>query len=67
MNRWDVPFFIIAIPGLPWSILKLFDALRDSDTPEFEPYTGDILYAENIQPTQRTEGQAENIRLVINF
>lgn len=37
------------------------------DTPEFEPYTGDILYAENIQPTQRTEGQAENIRLVIKF
>ncbi len=35
--------------------------------PEFEPYTGDILYAENTTKIQRSEGQAENVRLVISF
>ena len=35
--------------------------------PEFQPYTGDILYVENITKAQRAEGQAENLRLVIQF
>lgn len=35
--------------------------------PEYQPYTGDILYNENIVKTQRTDGQAENIRFVIRF
>jgi len=35
--------------------------------PEFEPYTGDILYAENEIKTDREDGQAENIRFVIQF
>jgi len=35
--------------------------------PEFQPYTGDILYAENSIKTDRSEGQAENVRLVISF
>jgi hypothetical protein len=35
--------------------------------PEFEPYTGDIMYVENIEKVQRTDGQAENIKLVIKF
>ena len=35
--------------------------------PEFEPYTGDILYAENDVKTDREDGQAENIRFVIQF
>jgi hypothetical protein len=37
------------------------------ESPEFEPYTGDILYAESIVKTQRAEGQTENIRFVIKF
>jgi hypothetical protein len=37
------------------------------DTPEFEPYTGDILYVENIQKIQRADGQAENVKFVIRF
>jgi hypothetical protein len=37
------------------------------ETPEFEPYTGDILYAESIVKAQRAEGQTENIRFVIKF
>jgi hypothetical protein len=36
-------------------------------TPEFQPYTGDILYVENITKTQREDGQAENIKLVVRF
>jgi hypothetical protein len=36
-------------------------------TPEFEPYTGDILHVENITKTQREDGQAENIKLVVRF
>jgi hypothetical protein len=35
--------------------------------PEFEPYTGDILYTENALKTTRTEGQAENIKLIVRF
>ena len=35
--------------------------------PEFEPYSGDILYVENAQKTDRQDGQAENIRFVIQF
>lgn len=35
--------------------------------PEFEPYTGDILYVENVPRTERTDGQAENIKFVVRF
>lgn len=35
--------------------------------PEYQPYTGDIMYVENIVKTQRTDGQAENLRFVIRF
>ena len=35
--------------------------------PEFKPYTGDILYVENITKTQREDGQAENIKIVVRF
>jgi len=35
--------------------------------PEFEPYTGDVLYTENAVKTTRTEGQAENIKLIVRF
>jgi hypothetical protein len=38
-----------------------------SVSPEFQPYTGDILYVENIQKVDRIDGQAENIKLVIKF
>jgi hypothetical protein len=35
--------------------------------PEFQPYSGDVLYAENIEKTQREDGQAENIKFVVRF
>jgi hypothetical protein len=35
--------------------------------PELQPYTGDIIYAENITKKQRTDGQAENLKFVIRF
>jgi hypothetical protein len=35
--------------------------------PEFEPYSGDILYIENALKTERADGQAENIKLIISF
>ena len=35
--------------------------------PEFKPYTGDILYVENITKTQREDGQAENVKIVVRF
>lgn len=35
--------------------------------PEFEPYTGDILYIENALKIERADGQAENIKLIISF
>ena len=35
--------------------------------PEFEPYSGDILYTENTEKVDREDGQAENIKFVIQF
>lgn len=35
--------------------------------PEFEPYTGDILYVDNVIKVQRADSQAENIKFVIRF
>jgi hypothetical protein len=35
--------------------------------PDFEPYSGDILFVQNSSAVQRSDGQAENIRFVINF
>jgi hypothetical protein len=35
--------------------------------PEFQPYTGDILFVENVPKIQRTEGQAENLKFVVRF
>jgi hypothetical protein len=37
------------------------------DNPEFQPYTGDVLYAENVTKVQRADGQAENVKFVIRF
>lgn len=37
------------------------------DSPEFQPYTGDVLYGENILPVEREDGQSENIRFVVKF
>jgi hypothetical protein len=37
------------------------------DDPEFEPYSGDVLYAENVTKIDREDGQAENIKFVIQF
>ncbi len=38
-----------------------------SETPEFQPYTGDIMYVENVQAITRADGQAENVKFVIRF
>jgi hypothetical protein len=38
-----------------------------SGTPEFQPYSGDVLYTENEVKTTRADGQAENIRLIVRF
>ena len=35
--------------------------------PEFQPYTGDIIFVENIVKTQRIDGQAENLKFVVRF
>jgi len=37
------------------------------DNPELQPYSGDILFLDNITKTQRTDGQAENLKFVIRF
>lgn len=42
-------------------------AVEDYSTPEFEPGTGDIVFVKNDPKTDRADGQAENIRLTINF
>jgi hypothetical protein len=38
-----------------------------TSNPEFQLYSGDILYTENEVKTTRADGQAENIRLIVRF
>jgi hypothetical protein len=35
--------------------------------PDLQPYTGDVLYIDNIIPIQRSEDQTENFQIVIEF
>ena len=42
-------------------------AVSSVNNPEFEPYTGDIVYVENALATNRIDGQAEIIKFVIKF
>jgi len=35
--------------------------------PDFEPYSGDVLYTENAVKIQRADGQAEDIKLIVRF
>jgi len=49
-----------AASGVNRTVVKRID-------PEFEPYTGDIEYVENVTKIQRADGQAENVKFVIRF
>jgi hypothetical protein len=49
-----------AVSGVNRTVIKRID-------PEFEPYTGDIEYVENVTKIQRADGQAENVKFVIRF
>jgi hypothetical protein len=49
-----------ATSGVVRTVVRRYD-------PEFEPYTGDIEYVENVTKIQRADGQAENIKFVIRF
>lgn len=42
-------------------------AVLSVENPDLEPYSGDILYAQNISKVQRSDGQAEDIKFVIKF
>ena len=35
--------------------------------PEFEPHSADMLHVENILPVTRVDGQAEDVRLILQF
>jgi hypothetical protein len=41
--------------------------VQSYQNPEFDPYSGQILYSKNIISVERSEGQAEEIKLVIHF
>lgn len=38
-----------------------------ANSPEFQPYSGDILYVTNEEKLDRADGQAENIKVVVSF
>jgi hypothetical protein len=52
---------------LEGSISGASRSIVSTGTPEFQPYSGDILYTENAVKTTRADGQAENIRLIVRF
>ncbi len=41
--------------------------VADIKTPDLKPYAGDIIYAQNVIEVERSEGQAEEIKLVFKF
>ena len=58
--------FITGLPliGVGSGISRTVTAVKN---PEFQPYTGDMLYIENTTKIDRADGQAENIKLVVSF
>lgn len=56
-------------PGLPLigATSGVSRTITTIDLPEFQPYSGDVLYVENTTKTDRADGQAENIKLIISF
>jgi hypothetical protein len=41
--------------------------LASVKNPDLKPYAGDVIYAENIVEVERSDGQAEEIKLVFKF
>lgn len=37
------------------------------DTPDLQPYTGKLLYTDNITPISRADDQTEDFKIVLNF
>ena len=58
--------FITGLPliGVGSGVSRTVTAVKN---PEFQPYTGDMLYVENTTKIDRADGQAENIKLVVSF
>lgn len=54
----------IPVVGANSGVSRLLVSTRN---PEFQPYSGDMLYIENDVATRRYDGQAENIRLIVRF
>jgi hypothetical protein len=56
-------------PGLPLNgaTSGISRTITTIGNPEFQPYSGDVLYVENAIKTDRADGQAENIKLIISF
>jgi len=52
------------LTGLSSGVQRIISSLGN---PDLEPYTGDIIYAENVTKIDREEGQAENIKLIVRF
>lgn len=42
-------------------------SVQDIEYPEFEPYSGDVLFVRNIEAIQRSEEQIENIKVIVQF
>ena len=42
-------------------------SVQDIDYPEFESYSGDIIYVKNIESIQRTEDQSETVKFIVKF
>lgn len=46
---------------------SIIRAVISVENPEFQPYSGDVLYVNNIPKIQRQSGQSENIKFVLKF
>jgi hypothetical protein len=41
--------------------------VTSATNPEYQPQSMELLFVENSTPTTRTESQAEDVRLVLQF
>jgi hypothetical protein len=60
-------FFVGPNDQLQSSDASTFSTVTGLKKPDLVPYTGEIIYAENIVPIARSNNQTETIKLVIQF
>jgi hypothetical protein len=63
-NTYRQPIISLSLIGSQSNVNNIVSAIKN---PDFEKYTGDILFARNILKVQRSIAQSEQVKLVFQF